>query len=326
MATPTPLSDGPAWVNQRLAELQRQVDELRGSVTTEDATIQTDVATTQTDVGTINTVTIPAIQTDVGVINDVTIPAVRNIAEQAATDATALQGKFPITATDISDGAISTPKLDANAIDGMTITGALIRTAATGQRVEISSPNTNQVRFFSGAAGETVPGAILSDAPVAGEANTVISSPTFSGVTAAELQLRTNTTSATAYLIADEIQLNASGRVFVDGSRVLTTTNTQIVSNKTLAGAKLGTAGNVVNGMQFGQAVAVPINTNGQAVIPHTLGVVPSVIHATAVTGFAVRVQGWTATNFTLVCYTLPGAALSTSSTAVITVNWIAIV
>lgn len=40
MATPTPLSNGPEWINQKLTELQRQIDELRGAVTLESAIIE----------------------------------------------------------------------------------------------------------------------------------------------------------------------------------------------------------------------------------------------------------------------------------------------
>jgi hypothetical protein len=40
MVTPTPLSDGPEWINQRLAEMQRQINELRSAVTLESAIIE----------------------------------------------------------------------------------------------------------------------------------------------------------------------------------------------------------------------------------------------------------------------------------------------
>lgn len=96
--------------------------------------LQTDVVTAQT---TANT----------GVTN---AAAAQSTANAAQADATSALSKFPITSTDISDGAISTPKLSANAIDGMTITGSLLRTAASGQRVEIDSPTaTNRIQFFT---------------------------------------------------------------------------------------------------------------------------------------------------------------------------------
>jgi hypothetical protein len=169
----------------RLKKLEEMVAELSRR-----DTVIADATGVPRDMLLLNDVTVPAVQTDVGVINDVTIPAIRTTAEQAATDATALQGKFPITATDISDGAISTPKLSADAIDGMTVTGALIRTAATGQRVEISSTEANRVRFYTGNASETAPGVVESwstTEPL--EAGFSMISPAFSGATPAEVQL-----------------------------------------------------------------------------------------------------------------------------------------
>lgn len=44
-----------------------------------------------------------------------------------------------VTAAKIATGAITTDKLQAGAIDGFVITGAIIRTAASGQRVQIDS-------------------------------------------------------------------------------------------------------------------------------------------------------------------------------------------
>ena len=43
-----------------------------------------------------------------------------------------------ITGTYIASGSITTPKLSATAIDGMTITGALIRTSSSGARVQMN--------------------------------------------------------------------------------------------------------------------------------------------------------------------------------------------
>lgn len=48
-------------------------------------------------------------------------------------------GPGNITGTYISAGSITTPKLSATAIDGMTITGALVRTSSSGARVQMNS-------------------------------------------------------------------------------------------------------------------------------------------------------------------------------------------
>ena len=55
-----------------------------------------------------------------------------------------------ITGTYIANGAITTAKLTATAIDGMTITGALIRTSSTGSRVEIDGTTDDITIYDSG--------------------------------------------------------------------------------------------------------------------------------------------------------------------------------
>lgn len=52
-----------------------------------------------------------------------------------------------ITGTYIANGAITTAKLTATAIDGMTITGALVRTSSSSTRVELSS-SSNALRVL----------------------------------------------------------------------------------------------------------------------------------------------------------------------------------
>lgn len=52
-------------------------------------------------------------------------------------------------------GVIQGSQLAADAIDGKTITGALIRTAATGQRIEIDSVADGQFRFYTGIFEES---------------------------------------------------------------------------------------------------------------------------------------------------------------------------
>lgn len=52
-----------------------------------------------------------------------------------------------ITGTYIDSGAITTPKLAATAIDGMTITGALIRTSSSGGRVVLND-STDALEVF----------------------------------------------------------------------------------------------------------------------------------------------------------------------------------
>jgi hypothetical protein len=68
-----------------------------------------------------------------------------------------------ITADLLADGSVTGTKLSADAIDGKTITGAFIRTAATGKRWELSSTPANQLRGYSGRPEEDQPGVFEVD-------------------------------------------------------------------------------------------------------------------------------------------------------------------
>lgn len=65
-----------------------------------------------------------------------------------------------ITAGLIAADAITGTKIQAGALDGKTITGALIRTAASGQRWELTSANVSTLLAYSGLAEETAPAGI----------------------------------------------------------------------------------------------------------------------------------------------------------------------
>lgn len=70
-----------------------------------------------------------------------------------------------IVADDVADGIITGTKLAADAIDGLTITGATLRTAASGQRIVIAPsgvPGTNAIQMYSGVASELEPGELLA--------------------------------------------------------------------------------------------------------------------------------------------------------------------
>lgn len=59
-------------------------------------------------------------------------------------------GAGNITGTYIANGAITTAKLTATAIDGMTVTGALIRTSSSGSRVEIDDVTDSVIVYDTG--------------------------------------------------------------------------------------------------------------------------------------------------------------------------------
>jgi hypothetical protein len=61
----------------------------------------------------------------------------------------------------IEDGAVSADKVTADVIDGKTVTGATVRTAASGRRI-VLAPDGNTY-WYTGATGEFAPGRIQSE-------------------------------------------------------------------------------------------------------------------------------------------------------------------
>ncbi|MCX4761902.1 hypothetical protein OG562_13140 [Streptomyces sp. NBC_01275] len=67
-----------------------------------------------------------------------------------------------IEATHIKAGAITADKLDADAVNGKVVTGATVRTAATGRRLVLNPSSDSQpaLEMFSGSSSETAPGRV----------------------------------------------------------------------------------------------------------------------------------------------------------------------
>lgn len=67
-----------------------------------------------------------------------------------------------IEATHIKAGAITADKLDADAINGKVVTGATVRTAATGRRLVLNPSSDSQpaLEMFSDSSSETAPGRV----------------------------------------------------------------------------------------------------------------------------------------------------------------------
>lgn len=89
------------------------------------------------------------------------------------------------------EGQVQGTQLAADAIDGKTITGALLRTAATGRRVEIGTDG--RVVFHTGQSAQTAPGdirtGVSSSLPGWYQGYLVIRPPSHSGYAAPELRL-----------------------------------------------------------------------------------------------------------------------------------------
>jgi hypothetical protein len=241
--------DGTAWVpvrDETIAIAQADITTAQGDITTAQGQIttltgttipalQTDVSTAQGQIDTLNTSTLPTLQGQVNGIlpiteTDITDGAISTpkIQANAVTAAQILAGAVTtakldagavtaakitagtitgdrisgstitaaqiasrtITAGEIATGTITALQISATAIDGKTITGALIRTAATGQRWEITSAPANKILAYGGQAGEVAGG--LEVAGVAGDASTYLrspSEPTHAAIPQAEIEL-----------------------------------------------------------------------------------------------------------------------------------------
>jgi hypothetical protein len=92
-----------------------------------------------------------------------------------------------VEADKIDAGAVTAGKLSADAIDGKTITGAFLRTAASGRRLEFAPPGATypEMRFIPAGAGSNYTRLRTRDDRFATEATFEITSGTNSGVTAA---------------------------------------------------------------------------------------------------------------------------------------------
>lgn len=116
------------------------------------------IAATTIDAGKLVANTITAGQIAALTITAAQIAANTITASQiAANTITAAQiAAGTITATQLAAGAVIAGKIAAGAIDAMTITGAILRTAATGSRMQIENDvSAGVIKFYSGAAGET---------------------------------------------------------------------------------------------------------------------------------------------------------------------------
>ena len=122
---------------------------------------------------------------------------------------------------ELEDGAVTGPKISVGALDGKVITGALIRTAASGQRWEQDSTLYNELRGYSGHANEVDPArvtvGVTSGTPTP---FLTLSSPDRGFLGASSLGLFASTGGAVQPLIATsgDVQV-ANGRIYCSGER-----------------------------------------------------------------------------------------------------------
>ncbi|MCF6467410.1 hypothetical protein FAF44_03135 [Nonomuraea sp. MG754425] len=116
-----------------------------------------------------------------------------------------------VTLDKLAAGSVDATRLTATAIDGKTITGAFIRTAATGRRLEFAPPGSTypEMRFIPGGSGSNYTRLRTRDDSFPGEATFEITSGTNSSVTAAS-----QTTIAAGYMqmqVRDSTLSNPNG-------------------------------------------------------------------------------------------------------------------
>lgn len=89
--------------------------------------------------------------------------------DAVSSDLAALGGKFPITATDISDGAISTPKLAANAIEADKIAALAVTTAklaalaVSADKIAANAVTADKIAALAITAGKIAANTITAD-------------------------------------------------------------------------------------------------------------------------------------------------------------------
>ncbi|MGR6915432.1 hypothetical protein ACU635_14400 [[Actinomadura] parvosata] len=102
-----------------------------------------------------------------------------------------------VTLDKLAAGSVDAARLTATAIDGKTITGAYIRTAASGRRLEFAPPGSTypEIRFIPAGSGTNYTRLRTRDDRFTGEATFEVTSGTNSGATAAS-----QTTIAAGYM------------------------------------------------------------------------------------------------------------------------------
>lgn len=162
-----------------------------------------------------------------------------------------------ITEDMLADGSVSGTKLTADAIDGKTITGATLRTAAAGERVVVRPDGgAGVIEFFTGDAAELTPATVdpaFDDDLVP---SISVRSGTSTGRTVAGALLLTPGTAASGVGAAElDANLFVVGRVEAEGTRSLEAGRT---ANQTIGNAAWETVSWQNAGMVAANGAGVP--------------------------------------------------------------------
>lgn len=222
-------------------------------------------------------------------------------AAAAQADADEALGYFPITATNISDDAITTPKLEANAITSKhTITGAVFQTEATASRgIKISSTG---LTVYNGSGSPTL--TITASTGAIAMLGSLTSGSTITGATVTGGTLQTEATAARG------IKITSTGLIAYDGAGATKVTLTNlgaltvdgpVMTGGTITGAVLQTSATAATG--------VKITTSGGIV-----GYGGGVAKFTLDTSGNLTVSGAVATGGTIDGAVITGGTIQTNS------------
>ena len=139
-------------------------------------------------------------------------------------------------------GTITAENVVAGAIDGQTITGATVRTAASGRRILLNGSDGN-LYFYTGMAGETGPAFIKVDGSTG---SMQISGPQFSGL---EYGLTLQDSFGTRQMTLDPDVVDVVGTFYADNYRTgrvtITPSAANVPTSVTVTGLGMGRSGAV---------------------------------------------------------------------------------